>query len=78
MMYDYYGNNGMGDGFGLVFMFIMMVLLIGIVLLVFRHLSHNSNYTHKDDNAIEILKSRYAKGEIDKKEFDEKRKDLRV
>jgi putative membrane protein len=78
MMQDYYGNNGMADGFGLVFMFIMMALLIGIVLLVFRHLSHNSNDVHKDDTAMEILKRRYAKGEIDKKEFDEKRKDLTV
>jgi putative membrane protein len=28
------------------------------------------------DSSIDILKSRYARGEIDRREFDEKRRDL--
>ncbi|MBI3077437.1 MAG: SHOCT domain-containing protein [Deltaproteobacteria bacterium] len=28
------------------------------------------------DSSVEVLKSRYARGEIDRKEFEEKRRDL--
>jgi putative membrane protein len=78
MYYDHYGNNGMMDGFGWIFMFIMMAFLFLGVFFVLRHLSHPTGTGQKEDTAMEILKNRYAKGEIEKKEFDEKRKDLKV
>ena len=78
MYYDHYGNNGMMDGFGWVFMFIMMGFLFLGIVLVIRYLSHTTANGQKEDTALELLKNRYAKGEIDKKEFDEKRKDLKA
>ncbi len=77
MMYDQYNNHG-GDGIGWLFMFIMMALLFLGVVFVLRYLSHMNGSTSKESTALEILNSRYAKGEIDKKEFDEKRNDLKA
>ncbi len=76
MMYDNYGTNGMGNGFGLIFMFFMMVLVVIAVVLVVHHLSNANNSSSKDAAPLDALKHRYAKGEITKKQFDEIKKDL--
>jgi putative membrane protein len=76
MYYEHYGSNSMMDGFGWIFMFSMMVLLFIGLVMVLRHFKHATGSEQKPDAALEVLKYRYAKGEIDKKEFDQKRKDL--
>jgi putative membrane protein len=75
MMYDGYGHGNSGD-YSWVFMLMMMVLVILGVVLVILYLNRSAHSTSKDDTSLAILNSRYAKGEIEKKEFDEKRKDL--
>ncbi len=72
-------------GFSLrwVFLVIMAALWIAVILAIIfliRWLvistARQGRGTKTEDSAIEILRMRYAKGEIDKKEFDEKKKDL--
>ena len=50
-----------------------VAVIYGIVLFA-RSLSRHSG--RDDDRAVEILKERYAKGEISKEEFAAKKKDL--
>jgi len=71
-------DNMMGGGGGIfmfIFMLIFLVILIAGIVLLVRYLSPHARPKAPDD-ALEVLKRRYARGEIQKAEFEEKRKDL--
>ena len=85
---DYYGW-GMGPGmmgwggvgwFGPLFMVLFWVLIIVLIVLLIRWLLSSNHLkttgAAQADSALEILRQRYARGEIDKEEFDAKKKDL--
>jgi len=79
MMYGIYnGYGGWGNMMGWFGGGIMMVLFWVAVIYFFVWLVRNNKTNGIDSNkkALDILKERYAKGEIDKKEFEEKKKDL--
>jgi len=73
------GNWGMG-WFGMIFMMTFWVLVIvGLVFLIkWLIQSTGSGKTNgtSGSKAIEILKERFARGEIDKAEFESRKKDL--
>jgi len=70
------GGYGMG-WFGGIFMLIFWIaVVIGIVFLIRWLVQSTRGGVGSSESALEILKRRYAKGEIDKKEFEQKKKDL--
>jgi putative membrane protein len=76
-----FGNNSFGGGtgfFGGIFMLIFWILVIaGIVVLVRWIMMSQSHGTHgQTKTSLDILKERYAKGEIVKEDFERIKKDL--
>ena len=73
MMYGFYNMMDWGI-FGWVFMLLFWILLIiggiEVVRVIFRSERDNRNDGPKSKTPLEILKERYAKGEIDKNEFE--------
>jgi len=75
MMYYFNGGfPGQMFGFGGILMFAFWILVIwGIIRLM--HIGRHQ-HPHAHHNAMEILKVRYAKGEITRDEFESMKKDI--
>lgn len=73
-------------GFGWIFTVVFWGLIIWVIVALVRggfrnghmceHNHSDSVREEKEKSSLEILKKRYARGEIDRKEFEEKKKDL--
>ena len=75
MPYGMMDGYGMGYGIGIVGLIFSILVIIGLVLLI-RYLWESGGARREQESALEILKKRYARGEISKEEFEEKKKDL--
>lgn len=76
--------GGLFGGWGLIwgiFIFVFIaIILIGIILLIIwlvKRVNHSGgSSTVRESNALEILKKRYANGEMTKEEFETTKKDI--
>jgi putative membrane protein len=64
---------GLGGGFMWLF---WILIIVAIVLTVIAVSGSRGSYKDKEKSALDIIKERYASGEIDQEEFEQKRKDL--
>jgi putative membrane protein len=71
-----YGMSWSGDILSLIF---WIVVIVGIIFLIrrlfFSYRPEGSGRTD-GDTALDIIKKRYARGEIDKQEYEEKKRDM--
>ena len=63
--------------FGWLFMILFWILVILAIVALAKWIFDEA-HKPKGKPPLEILKERYARGEIDKKEFEEKKKDLQA
>lgn len=77
MMWWYGGPCSWMGGVGLLFMFLFWILIIfGVVYLIRSVGFQRKEGQFVEKTPLQILQERYAKGEIDKKEYEEKKKEL--
>jgi len=75
--YDGFGFGGAAMGFGMLAFWVLIVA--AIVMLVRGFGARPGSETRVRDNTpVDILRERYARGEIDKNEFEAMRRELSV
>ena len=85
------GGWGMGPGmmggwgmpwFGMIFMIIFWgLLIVGLVFFIrwlIQTTKGEKDVVHGSSSAVDILKERYARGEINKEEFEQMKNDLLI
>ncbi len=81
-MYNYLGSPYGYGGYGIVEMVLHLLWWVFVVLVIIaalRWLRHGRRWHHMagmGSSAMSILRERYARGEIDKAEFEERKKTL--
>ncbi|MGM0643411.1 MAG: SHOCT domain-containing protein [Thermodesulfobacteriota bacterium] len=82
----YYGPQGRGGwnhmmgygGFGGIFMWIILIVIAAVIIyfVINRSKTTGDSENSTGESPTEILKKRYAKGEITKEEFDRVKKEI--
>ncbi|WP_354675034.1 SHOCT domain-containing protein [Cupriavidus alkaliphilus] len=84
MMWNWGEFGGWGMGFGFLFMILFWTLVVLAIVALVRWLMRESQATRgqgkqespRDKTPLEIVQERYARGEIDREEYEQKRRDL--
>ena len=80
-----HGNDGRGMGgwpmmgggmWCLIFWIVVAAIVVLLIVFAVRYLTAKGPAGKAEKSSLEILKERYAKGEISKAEFDEMKRDL--
>jgi putative membrane protein len=66
----------MSWGYGGAFMWLIFLVLIGVVIYFVVRGEKWMKHSGSDESALDILKKRYAKGEITKQEYEKIKKEL--
>ncbi len=81
VLFFLFGSLGMGSygmmGFGIGFGFIFMLLFWGVLIWLVVTLINAGQSGRKEEDALIILKKRYASGKISKKQYEEIKKELK-
>lgn len=72
MMWDGMNWGGWGMGFGWIIPLAVLALIVWAITSALR----SSGNAGGNDNALKILKARYARGELSKEDFEEMRKEI--
>ena len=75
MSWDYDWFSPFGWSWHIIMVF-FWVLVIAVTVILIKNIGGNGKKEEYGNSAIEILKERYAKGEIDKREFNKMVKEL--
>jgi putative membrane protein len=78
-MMNGFGGHGWGMGMGMCWWWIIGLIIVIAVVWMFvkgMSLSNRPGNQPESKSALDILKERYARGEINKQEFEERKRDL--
>jgi len=67
-----YDHMNMFHGTGMIFWLVLLVIIVLFTMNFFK----KKEDLDKRDSALDILKTRYAKGEVSKEEFEQVKKDI--
>jgi putative membrane protein len=62
-------------GLALLFLFLLLAGVVVVIVVLVARPGQNAGSSRSDD-ALEILRQRYARGEIDREEYERMREDL--
>ncbi len=74
-----YGGYGMMGGFGMIIWFVFLIALVAGVVWVVRQggiAGHPHHLPPRRSAGLDVLEERYARGEINRDEYLEKKKDI--